>query len=124
MAKQEYMLKVFPLILKGIENELSFPTKCWVRSSPSDKLKAFPKLIRLTDKEKQDFVYNIVLIHGVIGTTRLSFVEYKRQGSKFHLSLSFDIPFETDEQKEEYNEFRDWVMGVNATSYLLDEAMV
>ena len=117
MKYANYMLEIFPLIIEELEKTLLEPQKCWVKSSFSTDLLAFKKLKNLSDNDKKVFVYNIVLIHGVIDTFMLKAIEYKRSGTKAHFYMNIEIPFKTDEQKEEYIGFRNWLLGIKYNNH-------
>ena len=118
MKNSNYMLELFPLIVKGLEEKIRKPEKCWIKSSFSREGISFKKLHKLSDKDKKIFVYNIVLIHGVLGRSMLDNIEYKRTGSRAYLYVKIEIPFKSDEQKEKYIKFRNGLVGINDKSQL------
>lgn len=118
MNMQNYMLKLFPLIVGQMKGELD--DKCWLRL-PTGKYLSFRRIFNISQEEKQDFIYQLVLINGFINSPTLHCIEYKRQGSRFNLSFDIVIPFETEQEKEEYYKFRDCILNVNISSRLLDE---
>jgi hypothetical protein len=123
MNKEKYMIDLFPFIVKAMASALQNPEKVWVKATPGGKLIAYSKLNDFTKDQKKEFVYNLVLIHGLHESTQFSSISYKKQGGRNELSFNFDLAFKTDEQKEEYIEFRKWVTGINSTSTLLDEVL-
>ena len=106
MKDSKYLLFLFPLVLEGINKEFSSNQKFWIKASPSESFIHFNKLNELSQESKKVFVYNLLLIHGLINSTKFSSVEFKKQGARFVQNFDFSINFKTDKEKGEYIKFR------------------
>jgi len=119
----EYILNLFDLIITRIGENVKEPEKCWFKASCGGEPIAYTKLKSLSDKNKKTFVWSMVLIHGFIGKTLLHGLEYKRQGGKNNLHFDMDLAFETDKDKKEYIEFREFVISADSSVEMLDAVL-
>ena len=81
------------------------PEKTWIKASPGDMPVHFNHLNELNDKQKSDFVYNILLIHYDRKSTVFSGVGYKEHGDKCYRSIDIPLLFDNDEEKEKIISF-------------------
>ncbi len=98
---------LFEKILDAIRKTVIQYDNYWFKSAPSEKEVAFQNLLKFDDEQKREFVFMLVLIHGVFNSSSLRGVIKKRIGnSRMNTYFDIDLPFENEDQIAEYIVFR------------------
>lgn len=121
---QEYYLNIFDKVIEGIKTQVNNAERCWFHESVNKPLVPLTRFSRMTDEEKQDFVVELFFVYGMIHTTKLAGIPYKKQGGRFQMYFDLDLPFSSDEEREDMIAFRHHIVGTKVTADMLDQALL